>query len=92
MTDQAFQETVVCNARGLHARAAAKFVKMAETYNAKIIVEKDGQLAPGCSIMELLMLGASQGSKIIIRASGPQAAEAVESLADLVCKRFGEDS
>lgn len=91
MSTGASQNVVICNARGLHARAAAKFAKAAETFDAEITVEKDGQSAPGHSIMELLMLSAATGAEIKISADGPDAKQAVETLARLVCEKFGED-
>ena len=81
----------ICNARGLHARAAAKFVKMAESFKAEIMVEKDGSTVTGDCIMDLLMLGAAKGSEIRISATGPDAEKAVKALTALVCEKFGED-
>lgn len=81
---------VICNARGLHARAAAKFVKTCEGFNADVTVEKGGMRVDGCSIMDLMMLGASQDTEIKITATGADADKVVESLAALVCEKFGE--
>ena len=81
----------ICNAKGLHARASAKFVKCAEKFDANVQVTKDGNTVPGTSIMGLMMLGAQTGSTIDIEASGNQAAEALEALRELVEYRFGED-
>ena len=81
----------ICNSRGLHARASAKFVKCAEQFVAEITVSKDGQSVPGTSIMGLMMLGAQPGSSIAVEASGPQAAEALDALKQLVDGKFGED-
>ena len=80
----------ICNQRGLHARASAKFVKLAETFDADIRVSKDGETVGGTSIMGLMMLAASKGCSIEISASGPQAEQALESLQALVEDRFGE--
>jgi len=80
----------ICNQRGLHARASAKFVKLAETFDADIRVSKGGETVGGTSIMGLMMLAASKGCSIEISASGPQAEQALESLQALVEDRFGE--
>lgn len=84
------REVEICNARGLHARASASFVKCAETFNANIEVSKDGQTVGGTSIMGLMMLAAGNGSRIIISARGNQAAEALDALEQLVRSKFGE--
>jgi phosphocarrier protein len=81
----------IVNKRGLHARASAKFVKLASTYDAEVRVSKDGQTVDARSIMGLMMLAAAPGCCIDIEAEGPQAAEAVEALAGLVAARFDED-
>jgi phosphocarrier protein len=87
------QRTVaVCNTRGLHARASAKFVKLAAQYEAEVRVSKDGQTVDAQSIMGLMMLAAGPGSALAITAEGPQAEAAVEALAALVADRFNEDS
>ncbi len=80
----------ICNRRGLHARASAKFVTMASGLSAQVEVEKDGTSVVGTSIMGLMMLGAAMGDEITIRASGDGAEEAVTSLAELVEARFHE--
>lgn len=79
------------NQRGLHARASARFVKLAEAFDAEILVEKDGSEVSATSIMGLMMLAAGPGSTIAIRATGPQAEAAVAALAALVEDRFGEE-
>ena len=81
----------VCNQKGLHARAAAKFVKLAGTFDAQITVSKSETRVPGCSIMGLMMLAAGPGCDVGIEASGPQAGQAVDALAQLVADRFDED-
>jgi len=80
----------VCNKRGLHARAAAKFVTLAERFGASVEVEKDGQSVSARSIMGLMMLGAGLGSKIALRAEGWDAKEALEALSALVEAGFNE--
>jgi phosphocarrier protein HPr len=84
-------DVLICNRKGLHARASAKFVKCAETFNANIQVTRDGQTVGGTSIMGLMMLGAFLGTTIRIEAEGPEAPEAIEALVALVCDGFGED-
>ena len=78
------------NARGLHARAAAKFVKCAERFEADILVRRQGNEVSGVSIMGLMMLAASKGTEIEIVACGPDAAAAVEALLNLIDGRFEE--
>ncbi len=82
---------VIGNQRGLHARAAAMFVKMASAFDAEIAVQRDGTQVSGLSIMGLMMLAASQGCEIELIASGPEAVQAVEAIAGLVAARFEED-
>ena len=81
----------ICNSRGLHARASAKFVKLASVYDAEVHVTRDGVTVNALSIMGLLMLGAGNGCAIEIVAEGTEAAGAVAALADLVGRRFDED-
>ena len=81
---------VICNRRGLHARAAAKFVTTAERYGAAIDVVAFGQTVSAQSIMGLMMLGAGQGSTIELRAEGWDAKEALEALSALVEAGFNE--
>ena len=81
----------IVNARGLHARAAAKFVKLAGSYNAEVTVLKDGVEVPGTSIMGLMMLAAAQGCELEVKAQGPAAQAALVALAALVANRFDED-
>ena len=92
MTDTPVQTTVnICNQRGLHARASAKFVKLASSYESEIRVTRDGVTVDARSIMGLLMLGAGIGCGVDIEAEGPDATEAVEALSDLVARKFDED-
>lgn len=81
----------ICNRKGLHARASARFVQCADRYNAAISVSKDGQSVSGGSIMGLMMLAASIGSVITVTAEGLDAPEAIAAISDLVNGRFGED-
>jgi phosphocarrier protein len=80
----------ICNKRGLHARAAAKFVTLAERFSASVEVVKDGQAVAAQSIMGLMMLGAGQGSTIELRAEGWDAKEALDALAALIEAGFHE--
>jgi phosphocarrier protein len=81
----------ICNTRGLHARASAKFVKLASSFESEIHVTRDGVTVDARSIMGLLMLGAGIGSSIDVSAEGPDAEEAMEALTDLVARKFDED-
>lgn len=85
------RQLVIRNQRGLHARAAAKFVKLAETFSACITVRKDGNAVSGRSIMGLMMLGAGPGSPITLEAEGWDAREALDALSGLVEAGFHED-
>jgi len=81
----------VVNSRGLHARAAAKLVGVAERFSACINVSRHGQTVPACSIMGLMMLGAGQGSEVVVDAEGWDAKEALEAVAGLIEAGFHED-
>ena len=80
----------VTNMRGLHARAAAKFVTLAERYGANVEVLRDGQTVSARSIMGLMMLGAAKGSSLELQADGWDAKEALDALAALVEAGFDE--
>jgi len=82
---------LVGNRLGLHARAAAKFVKLAETFNADIQVEKNGIRVSGLSILGLMMLAAGPGSALTIEISGIDSIEALGSLTELIENKFDED-
>lgn len=82
---------LIRNKRGLHARASAKFVKCAESFDADVVVTRDGQTVGGTSIMGLMMLAAGPGSSILIEASGPEGVQALAALVSLVAQGFGED-
>jgi len=73
---------MIRNKRGLHARAAARFVKLAWQFDAEIMVAKNGAAVSGRSIMGLMMLAAGPGTAIELRATGPEAARAITALAD----------
>lgn len=82
---------LITNKRGLHARASAKFVTVASGLNAVVEVEKDGSKVVATSIMGLMMLGAAMGDHVTISAHGDGAEVAVQTLADLVEAKFGEE-
>ena len=88
---EAHRTVEIVNKRGLHARASAKFVKLAATFDAEVRVSKDGHTVDARSIMGLMMLGAAPGCCIDIEAEGDQATEAVDALVELVAARFDED-
>jgi phosphocarrier protein HPr len=81
----------ITNRRGLHARASAKFVTLASSLNAEILVAKDSNSVAGTSIMGLMMLGAAMGDVVTISTSGAEAETALAALIDLVETKFGED-
>lgn len=91
MSQSTRAELSICNQRGLHARASAKFVKTASEFESEIHVFKDGTKVDARSIMGLLMLGAGIGSTIEVTAEGPDAEQAMQALSDLVARRFDED-
>ncbi len=86
------KETVLIeNKRGLHARAAAKFVKLVEAHDAEVTVYKDGSEVCGQSIMGLLMLGAGQGCSIDIQTQGNEAEQVMVALQSLITRKFDEE-
>jgi phosphocarrier protein HPr len=91
LSGEVSRDVRIGNARGLHARASAKFVNLASEIDAMIEVEKDGHRVCGTSIMGLMMLGAAMGDTVTIHVSGPYAEQALEKLVALVETRFGEE-
>jgi phosphocarrier protein len=85
------RQVTIVNARGLHARAAAKFVETVRGFEANVRVTKDGETVNADSIMELLMLAASKGSTIQIQSEGLQAQESLDRLVELVEAGFYEE-
>lgn len=85
------QSVKIQNLKGLHARATSAFVKVADSFEAEISVQKKDLKVNGKSIMGLLMLGAPLGETILISAEGPDAENAVQALVDLVNNKFGEE-
>jgi phosphocarrier protein HPr len=81
----------ICNQRGLHARAAARFVKTAALFDAEVRVRKNGTEVSGRSIMGLMMLAAAPGTIVELAATGAQAEAAVTALAALIECKFDED-
>ena len=85
------KEIKIQNVRGLHARATASFVKVADTFHSEIYVtNKDGLRVSGKSIMGLLMLGAPLGATLLLEANGNDAEKAMNALTELVENKFGE--
>ena len=81
----------ITNEKGLHARASARFVEVVERFESEVTVEKDGLEASGCSIMGLLMLAASKGTKIKVTSNGKDSEELTLALDKLINSKFGED-
>jgi phosphocarrier protein len=88
---KAMRTVEIINERGLHARASAKFVKLAGGFDAEVSVSRDGHTVDARSIMGLMMLAAGPGCCIDIVAEGSEAQAAVDALAELVSARFDED-
>lgn len=91
MSEEIARDMEIKNIKGLHARAAAAFVKTVEPFDAEVEVERIGQCVNGCSIMGLMMLAAAKGTTIRVKASGSQAAEVMEALQQLLDNKFGEE-
>lgn len=85
------KELTIVNKLGLHARAAAKLVSLASSFESHIELEKDSRVVNGKSIMGVMMLAASQGTKVKIRAEGADEEGAVNDIEALVAGKFGED-
>ena len=91
INDTVNMRLTILNEKGLHARAAAKFVELVDTFDVSLVVKKDNLEASGDSIMGLLMLAASKGTEIELIASGLEAAETLNALSDLITNLFGEE-
>ena len=85
------RDLMIVNQRGLHARASAKFVQVAGSFDASIHVEKDGTRVGGTSIMGLMMLSAGIGTTITVAASGREAQAAINAITELLANKFGEE-
>ena len=90
MVETVSRQMKIVNDKGLHARASAKFVEVVEQFDADARVGKDGMETPGDSIMGLLMLAASYGTRIEVETSGPDAQKLMDALDALVADKFGE--
>jgi phosphocarrier protein HPr len=95
MTDDAKPPTItrqleICNKRGLHARASAKFVQTVEKFDADVKVTRGQESVGGTSIMGLMMLAAGPGTTITVEASGREAKEVLDALTALISCRFTE--
>ena len=91
MADALSKNLEIKNKKGLHARAAAAFVKTVEPFDAVVEVERIGQTVSGCSIMGLMMLAAAKGTTIKVTCSGNQGTEAMAAIEKLLDNKFGED-
>jgi len=85
------QEVTIVNKLGLHARAAARLVKLASTFDADIHLVRDGREVNGKSIMGVMMLAAGKGTQLRIKAKGEDAEQALDALSRLIADRFGEE-
>lgn len=90
MSETSSATVEVPNQLGIHARAAAKLVNLANRFESHIEVSKDGQVADAKSIMGVLLLCGQQGSVVTFHATGPDAEEALSALCELVASGFGE--
>lgn len=85
------REIEIINKLGLHARAAAKLVGCANSFNSEVFLERNGQRVNGKSIMGVMMLAANQGTLLQLEVHGQDEAEAIKALVDLINDRFGEE-
>ena len=85
------QNVTIINKLGLHARAAAKFVTLASGFDSEIELARNGNAVNGKSIMGVMMLAASQGTDLILRATGSDEGDAIKKISELIADRFGED-
>ncbi len=85
------EDVEIINKLGLHARAAAKLVKVASAFESQIDIEREGHQVNAKSIMGVMMLAASQGTSLAVSIEGPDEAEAMDAVLDLVNNRFDED-
>ena len=85
------KELTIINKLGIHARPAAQFVKLASSFDADIVVEKDGEEVDGKSILGLMMLAVGHGSKITVTAEGKDGEQALDALEALIARKVEED-
>ena len=83
-------EMQIINRLGLHARAAAEVVKLATTFEANVKIHRSGEVANAKTIMELLMLGATQGTAVVVEPTGVDEVQAATALVALIDARFNE--
>ena len=81
----------ICNKKGLHARASAKFVQTVEKFDAEVKVKRGQEVVGGTSIMGLMMLSAGPGTSIVVSAAGPEADAAIAAITELVASKFNEE-
>lgn len=89
--DNASTEVTIINKLGMHARPAMSFVDTASSFKSDIQVVKDGQIVDGKSIMQLMMLAATAGTRLKIKAEGPDAEQAIIALVKLIESKFDEE-
>jgi phosphocarrier protein len=85
------RSVIILNKLGLHARAAAKFVTLASSFESEVHLSRNSQTINGKSIMGVMMLAASKGTELKLSAEGQDAQNALERLSELIAQRFGED-
>jgi phosphocarrier protein len=85
------RELQICNRLGLHARAAAKFVQTASRFKSAVKIRKNGEEVDGKSILGILLLAASQGTRLTVAVSGEDEADALAAVEDLIARRFDEE-
>jgi len=90
-TEKKSIKLIIKNRLGLHARAAASLVQMANKFHSDIYIEKDGQVVNGKSILGVMMLAAAKGHEICITAEGIDSNDAIESIRELIENKFGEE-
>jgi phosphocarrier protein len=91
-TGQTMQAQVtIQNKLGLHARPAMSFVDLANSFNSQVTVKKGDQAVDGKSIMQMMLLAATQGTELLIQATGPDATAAISALRELVDRKFDEE-
>jgi len=84
-------EVTILNTLGMHARPAMSFVDTANGFKCNVTIRKGAQAVDGKSIMQVMMLAATQGTKLVVEADGPDADAAIEALKALVARKFDEE-
>ena len=85
------REVQIANKLGLHARPAMQLVELANSFKAAVTVSKEAQIVDGKSIMQVMLLAATCGTDLVLTADGPDAADAIEALAELIERKFDEE-